>query len=141
MGGGAPTTPNQLRWLPPEVATANHTFVEGITTLAGAGEPSLRCGPPLFRLISCSEQGGMTGGGCGCAHRAGIGMHMYTATAGMGDSCLVNSDGDLLLVPQASPPPRAQTPTQTSPCAGLAVIYSLSFSAFLLCSALLASDW
>ncbi len=67
------TTPNQLRWLPPQVAPAAHTFVQGMTTLAGAGEPSLR---------------------------AGIGMHVYTANAAMGDSCLVNSDGDMLLVPQ-----------------------------------------
>jgi homogentisate 1,2-dioxygenase len=75
------TTPNQLRWLPPEVVSAGaaqgegreHTFVEGMTTLAGAGEPSLR---------------------------AGLGMHVYTATGSMGDSCLVNSDGDMLLVPQ-----------------------------------------
>ena len=67
------TTPNQLRWLPPQVALTPHTFVQGITTLAGAGEPSLR---------------------------AGIGMHIYTANAAMDDSCLVNSDGDMLLVPQ-----------------------------------------
>ena len=67
------TTPNQLRWLPPEVAPAAHTFVEGLSTLAGAGEPSLR---------------------------AGIGMHVYTANASMGDACLMNSDGDMLIVPQ-----------------------------------------
>ena len=72
VGAGA-TTPNQLRWLPPSIEPGDHTFVEGMTTLAGAGEPSLR---------------------------AGLGMHVYTATVGMGDSCLVNSDGDLLLVPQ-----------------------------------------
>lgn len=73
FAGAGATTPNQLRWLPPSIEPGDHTFVEGMTTLAGAGEPSLR---------------------------AGLGMHVYTATVGMGDSCLVNSDGDLLLVPQ-----------------------------------------
>ena len=72
-GSDSVTTPNQLRWLPNEMGPEPHDFVAGLTTIAGAGEPSLR---------------------------AGIGIHVYTANTDMGDSCLVNSDGDFLIVPQ-----------------------------------------
>eukprot|EP01048_Picozoa_sp_COSAG05_P017884 COSAG05_NODE_2520_length_2950_cov_1.329358_2_plen_269_part_00 len=73
FNSSATTTPNQLRWLPPCISTVPHTFVTGLTTLAGAGEPTLR---------------------------AGLGMHVYTANTDMTDACLVNSDGDFLIVPQ-----------------------------------------
>ncbi|XP_065907305.1 homogentisate 1,2-dioxygenase-like [Dysidea avara] len=70
--------PNQLRWKPfklPEDGK-NVDFVEGISTVCGAGDP--RC-------------------------RSGCVVHVYTCNKSMKDKCFYNSDGDFLIVPQLGP--------------------------------------
>lgn len=69
-------TPNQLRWKAiPSVKTGSSvTFIEGLTSLMGAGEPSLK---------------------------QGISIYAYSANASMGKSAFYNSDGDFLIVPHA----------------------------------------
>ena len=70
----ATSTPNQLRWDPFDVPEGEkHCFVKGMRTICGAGEPK---------------------------GRNGIAVHVYTCNTSMGDSCLYNSDGDYLIVPQ-----------------------------------------
>ncbi|KAI8340485.1 homogentisate 1,2-dioxygenase [Chlamydoabsidia padenii] len=68
-------TPSQLRWspfdLPGESEQVN--FIDGIKTVAGAGEPSCR---------------------------TGLAIHIYTANANMNQTAFYNSDGDMLIVPQ-----------------------------------------
>ncbi|SPO22250.1 probable homogentisate 1,2-dioxygenase [Ustilago trichophora] len=67
-------TPQQLRWDPlVEDVGKDVDFVEGLVTLAGAGDTQLK---------------------------NGIAIHTYTATKGMGRRSFYNSDGDLLIVPQ-----------------------------------------
>ncbi|KAI8848981.1 Homogentisate 1,2-dioxygenase [Chytridium lagenaria] len=67
-------TPNQLRWSPfPLTDAANKTFVEGLKTIAGAGDPS---------------------------SRNGLCIHVYTAAKDMDRQAFYNSDGDFLIVPQ-----------------------------------------
>jgi homogentisate 1,2-dioxygenase len=66
-------TPNQMRWLPMAPAEDGTDFVQGMRTMAGAGDPSTR---------------------------SGLGIHMYTANTSMVDKCMYNSDGDFLIVPQ-----------------------------------------
>jgi len=65
--------PNQLRWKPLPFPDTPTNFVEGLKTVAGCGDPSLR---------------------------SGVAIHYYTATASMKDKAFYNSDGDFLLVPQ-----------------------------------------
>lgn len=67
--------PNQMRWDPFELppADAAVTFVQGIVTIAGAGDATLR---------------------------NGVGVHAYTCNRSMDDSSFYNSDGDYLIVPQ-----------------------------------------
>ena len=66
--------PNQLRWKPiPALKEEEHrTFVEGLVSLAGAGEPSLK---------------------------QGMAIYGYSANKSMERSCFYNSDGDMLIVP------------------------------------------
>ncbi|CAO1636810.1 unnamed protein product [Jaminaea pallidilutea] len=67
-------TPQQLRWDPLlESLTGKTDFVDGLVTLAGAGDTMLK---------------------------DGIAIHTYTANTSMGNRSLYNSDGDLLIVPQ-----------------------------------------
>ncbi|GMI41006.1 hypothetical protein TrCOL_g10573 [Triparma columacea] len=68
------TTPNQLRWDPLPMETGKgKTFLEGMRTVAGHGDP-------------------------GSKH--GLAVHMYTADKNMDKECVYNSDGDFLIVPQ-----------------------------------------
>ncbi|KAN0106012.1 putative homogentisate 1,2-dioxygenase [Hyaloscypha variabilis] len=67
-------TPTQLAWLPFEIpSTGEITFVTGMKTIAGSGDPSLR---------------------------EGLATHIYTANQSMNTESFVNSDGDFLIVPQ-----------------------------------------
>ncbi|KAF1798758.1 homogentisate 1,2-dioxygenase [Mucor lusitanicus] len=68
-------TPTQLRWSPFDLPAAGDkvNFVQGLKSLAGAGDP---------------------------ACRSGLGIHIYSANADMGKTAFYNSDGDFLIVPQ-----------------------------------------
>lgn len=66
-------SPNQLRWKPiPSVKEGSANFVQGLVSLMGAGEPSLK---------------------------QGISIYAYSANASMGKTAFYNSDGDFLIVP------------------------------------------
>ena len=72
---GLEITPNQLRWKPisyPEAGTKT-TFLDGIRTMAGAGDPGTK---------------------------NGLTMHMFSFNASMENEAFYNSDGDMLFVPQ-----------------------------------------
>ena len=62
-----------MRWMPVEVPPSKHNFVQGLKTYGETGDPTLK---------------------------HGLAVHYYTANAPMGDSCLLNADGDFLIVPQ-----------------------------------------
>src|ERR1700761_8813707 len=70
--------PNRLRWdplpLPREDAPAD--FVDGLFTVGGNGDSRTR---------------------------AGMAVHLYAASASMRDRCFVDSDGELLIVPELGP--------------------------------------
>ena len=70
-------SPNQHRWMPeefPAAAGAEGTdFVDGLSLMSGAGE----------------------------AGSTGLSIYTYLATKGMGHRAMYNSDGDMLIVPQA----------------------------------------
>ncbi|SJX61507.1 probable homogentisate 1,2-dioxygenase [Sporisorium reilianum f. sp. reilianum] len=67
-------TPQQLRWDPlVEDVRADVDFVDGMVTLAGAGDTQLK---------------------------NGLAIHAYTASKSMGRRSFYNSDGDFLIVPQ-----------------------------------------
>jgi homogentisate 1,2-dioxygenase len=68
-----PATPNQLRWDPFPIPRKPTDFIDGLVTMAGNGAPDA---------------------GSGCA------IHMYAASRSMTDRFFMNSDGELLLVPQ-----------------------------------------
>ncbi|KAI9759961.1 MAG: hypothetical protein M4579_001994 [Chaenotheca gracillima] len=64
----------QIAWLPLEVPKEGEVdFVQGLKTMAGSGDPTLR---------------------------EGIATHMYLANASMKQKAFVNSDGDYLILPQ-----------------------------------------
>ncbi|KAF3092605.1 hypothetical protein TWF569_003669 [Orbilia oligospora] len=64
----------QLAWLPLEIPKDGKVdFIDGLKTLAGSGEPTLR---------------------------EGIAIHMYMSNASMTNRAFVNSDGDFLICPQ-----------------------------------------
>jgi homogentisate 1,2-dioxygenase len=65
--------PNRIRWRPLPIPQEKIDFLDGMHTLGGLGDPA---------------------GGPGYA------VHLYAASADMGDRCLTNSDGDMLIVPQ-----------------------------------------
>jgi len=67
--------PTQLRWKAPELPSADHAvdFVSGISTICGAGDPSVK---------------------------TGIGMYTYVCNTSMTHSAFYSADGDLLIVPQ-----------------------------------------
>ena len=69
----APPSPNQLRWNPLPIPAEPTDFVQGITTLCGAGDP-------------------LAG--------TGIAAHVYVANRSMSGRYLSNSDAEMLLVPQ-----------------------------------------
>jgi len=68
-------SPTQLAWhpfdLPPESAEVD--FVDGLKTIAGNGDPTLK---------------------------EGLAIHVYTANASMGNKAFCNNDGDMLILPQ-----------------------------------------
>lgn len=67
--------PNQFRWMPFDIPS-NETpidFIDGIKTICGAGDPSLK---------------------------TGMAVHIYTVNISMKDKSFQNSDGDFLIVPQ-----------------------------------------
>ncbi|KAJ2758924.1 hypothetical protein IWQ57_006690, partial [Coemansia nantahalensis] len=71
---GTVTTPTQIRWLPFTIpASADVDFVDGMHTLAGAGDTALK---------------------------SGLAVHVYAATASMERRAFCSSDGDMLIVPQ-----------------------------------------
>jgi homogentisate 1,2-dioxygenase len=63
----------QLAWLPFDVTETEHDFVQGLCTIAGSGDPTLR---------------------------EGLATHVFTANKSMENSAFVNSDGDFLIVAQ-----------------------------------------
>ncbi|XP_017151425.1 homogentisate 1,2-dioxygenase isoform X2 [Drosophila miranda] len=71
-----PPNPNQLRWKPfdlPPQQGRKVTFVEGLHTVCGAGDPRAR---------------------------HGLAIHIYSCNESMDNSAFYNSDGDFLIVPQ-----------------------------------------
>lgn len=68
-----PPTPNQLRWRPLPVPAKAVDFIDGIVTMGGNGSPE---------------------------SQAGVGIHFYAASASMRDRFFMNSDGEMLIVPQ-----------------------------------------
>jgi homogentisate 1,2-dioxygenase len=68
-----PTSPNQLRWDPLPIPDAPTDFVDGLTTMAGNGDP---------------------------AAMTGCGIHIYAANRSMVDRFFYDADGELLIVPQ-----------------------------------------
>jgi len=70
------SNPNQLRWKPydiPLVKEEQLDFVQGLRTICGAGDPSLK---------------------------NGLAIHIYLANISMQNKSFYNADGDLLIVPQ-----------------------------------------
>lgn len=66
-------TPNQLRWSPFKIPEKELDFVEGLHTLCGAGDPSMR---------------------------EGLSVSVYLSNKDMVKKALYSSDGDFLIVPQ-----------------------------------------
>jgi len=68
-------SPTQLAWhpfdLPPDSARVD--FVDGLHTITGNGDPTLK---------------------------EGLAIHIYTANASMGNKAFCNNDGDMLILPQ-----------------------------------------
>lgn len=67
------TPPNRLRWNPLPLPAKPTDFIDGITTIAGSGEPTAQ---------------------------AGIAAHIYAATRSMKDRYFSNADGEMMFVPQ-----------------------------------------
>lgn len=66
--------PNQYRWRPFDFAkSADTTFVNGLSLISGAGDPSMK---------------------------SGLAIYTYGINASMGSTAMHNSDGDYLIVPQ-----------------------------------------
>ena len=66
--------PNRLRWDPLALPTKPTDFLEGLTTMAGSGDP---------------------------AAQSGLAVHVYRANRSMRERCLYFADGELMLVPQS----------------------------------------
>jgi homogentisate 1,2-dioxygenase len=66
------TPPNRLRWDPLPIPKASADFLQGLSTIAGCGEP---------------------------AAQSGVAVHIYCANRSM-QRCFWNADGELMLVPQ-----------------------------------------
>jgi len=67
------TPPNRLRWNPFPLPQKPTDFLDGLTTLAGSGDP---------------------------AAQSGIAVHLYGANRSMKDRYFCNADGELMFVPQ-----------------------------------------
>lgn len=68
----AAPSPNRLRWDPLPIPDLPADFVDGLTSLAGAGETGM----------------------------AGLAVHIYRANRSMRDRVFFNADGELLIVPE-----------------------------------------
>ena len=68
----APPSPNQMRWDPLPIPAEPLDFIEGLTTLMGAGDGST----------------------------TGLAIHLYTANSSMEARYFYNADGEMLFVPQ-----------------------------------------
>jgi homogentisate 1,2-dioxygenase len=68
--------PNRLRWDPLPMPADKVDFVDGLYTMAGNGDPKTR---------------------------AGLAVHLYAATSSMEDRYFVDSDGEILFVPENGP--------------------------------------
>lgn len=68
-----PTPPTQLRWNPPPIPKNPTDFVNGLTTMAGNGDPQAQ---------------------------TGCGIYLYTANRPMENRAFYSADGELLIVPQ-----------------------------------------
>ncbi|XP_022188930.1 homogentisate 1,2-dioxygenase-like [Nilaparvata lugens] len=68
--------PNQMRWKPFSFPNAGESinFIEGMQTICGAGDPTVR---------------------------HGVAIHVYSCNQSMKNICFYNSDGDFLIVPQS----------------------------------------
>ncbi|MFN7946011.1 MAG: homogentisate 1,2-dioxygenase [Blastocatellia bacterium] len=66
-------TPNQLRWNPLPLPSAQTDFVDGLMTMAGCGDAAIL---------------------------SGVGVHIYAANASMRERFFYDADGELLIVPQ-----------------------------------------
>lgn len=68
-------SPTQLAWHPFDIPEASKSidFIDGLKTLAGNGDPTLR---------------------------EGLAIHMYLANASMKNKAFCNNDGDFLILPQ-----------------------------------------
>ncbi|RAK76847.1 putative homogentisate 1,2-dioxygenase [Aspergillus fijiensis CBS 313.89] len=67
-------SPTQLAWFPFDIpSTEQVDFINGLKTVAGSGEPTLR---------------------------EGLATHVYTANANMTKKAFVNSDGEMVILPQ-----------------------------------------
>ncbi len=69
----APTPPNQLRWDPLPIPDAPTDFIDGLTTMAGNGDP---------------------------ASMSGCAIHIYAANRSMQERFFYDADGEMLIVPQ-----------------------------------------
>ena len=69
----SPQAPNPLRWQPFELPTKPTDFVDGIRSIAQNGSAALQ---------------------------SGVAIHVYAFNQNMGHRALVNSDGEMLIVPQ-----------------------------------------
>lgn len=67
------TDPSQIRWFAAEIPEKKTNFVQGTHTIAGAGDASMK---------------------------NGMAIHYYLCNTSMLDESFMNSDGDLLIVPQ-----------------------------------------
>ncbi|MSQ87835.1 MAG: homogentisate 1,2-dioxygenase [Betaproteobacteria bacterium] len=67
------TPPNRLRWDPLPIPKQPTDFIDGLVTIAGAGDP---------------------------AAQVGLGVHVYRANRSMSDRYFHNADGEMMLVPQ-----------------------------------------
>jgi homogentisate 1,2-dioxygenase len=72
--GESPLAPNRLRWDPPSDLPDGTDFVDGMVTMLATRDP---------------------------AELMGVDVHLYRATRSMDRRVFVNSDGELLIIPQA----------------------------------------
>ena len=68
------TSPNRLRWDPPEIPAKSTDFVDGLVTYGATGD---------------------------VAAGTGTAIHLYAANRSMIDRAFMNADGELLIVPQS----------------------------------------
>lgn len=66
-------SPTQLAWHPTPIPSEKTTFIDGLRSIAGAGEPTLR---------------------------EGVVTHVYVANSDMEKTAFVNSDGEYMFIPE-----------------------------------------